>query len=249
MKKRNTQGENRSFRLIMGANCLKETLRYCPKRILEIYCTDRNDLESLSSKIQEHRIPIQVMKRDQLERLVNSRSHQGLVAKVKEVPKVDFDQFTNLLLKRDKALILALDSIEDPQNLGALLRAAECFGVDAVIWSKNRGVGVTPVVSKVSCGASELIPIITVSNLAESLRALGQEGFEITGAMVDDKAIQLSKFKRANHMVLVVGSEGNGLRPLIQKLCKRKVAIALKGKIESLNVSQATSILLAHLAN
>ena len=133
-----------------------------------------------------------------------------------------------------------LDSIFDPQNVGAILRAAECFGADAIITSKNRGCPMTPTVSKASAGASAFVPHVEVSNLADSAQRLQNEGFTLVVADMDgdENAVWPDK------LLLVMGSEGTGVQPLLKKRADLIVRIPMYGKIASLNVAQACAVLL-----
>ena len=137
-----------------------------------------------------------------------------------------------------------LDSIFDPQNFGSLLRSAECFGVDGVIWSKNRGCELTPVVSKASVGASELLPLLCVSNLAETMRKFKKNGFWIVTAEIGEEAKSLDSFDFPEKTLLIMGSEGKGVQKLLSKEADSKVYLPMYGQIDSLNVSQAASVLL-----
>jgi 23S rRNA (guanosine2251-2'-O)-methyltransferase len=229
-------------RLIMGKNCLKEVLKRSPERIVKVYTSKRTDL--LVHEMKEKRIPVAFCQSQRLSLLVRSESHQSFVAKVKELPVCDLKNF----FKREKCLIVFCDGITDPQNMGAILRASECFGVSAVVWSKNRNVDITPTVSKVSVGASEIVPIIRISNLADAVRKCKEAGFEIVVAEGKDGALSLYSFSLPEKMVLIMGAEGKGVQPLLRKISDYRVKIPMLGKIDSLNVSQATSVLLSFWA-
>ena len=113
------------------------------------------------------------------------------------------------------------------------------------MWSKNRGSDLTAVAAKTSCGASELIPLIRVANLAEAASQFQKEGFEMVASLLDEKAESAFEFKYAPKTVLIVGSEGEGIQPLLQKRADRAIYLPMQGKIQSLNVAQATAALLA----
>ncbi len=178
--------------------------------------------------------------------MVNSESHQGIVALVKEKQGVGLSEYLDQAFEKDADLILVLDSINDPQNLGTLLRSAECFGVGAVVWSKNRGVGITPVVSKTSVGASELMMTIQVSNLVEAVKKCKKDGYEVVTAEVGKEACSLEDFSFPKKTVLIMGSEGEGVRHLLSQQADHRVFVPMQGAIDSLNVSQATSVFLYH---
>ena len=242
----NTQNQHlflrKDERIIMGKNCLREVLKHFPERIKKVYTTKTNEKhDELFNIIQENNITTKTVSKEKLFDLVHTDSHQSYVAIVKAKPIIDINTF--LKHTKDKSFVLMLDSIYDPQNLGAILRAAECLGVDAVIWSKNRGSDITPVVTKAGVGASELVDIIKVSNLVESIKKFKEHGFHIITAEVKN-AQPIYSFDFPSKTLLIVGSEGKGIQKLISKQSDSKVFIPMQGNIDSLNVSQATAIFL-----
>lgn len=238
MKKKTKQSHSR---LIMGKNCLKEVLLHAPDRLIRVFTTKKQD--PLLDQIFQAGIPIKHVAKEALSERVQSESHQSFVAEVKERRFIDLDSY---LENEEDRLILMLDSINDPQNFGSLLRCAECFGVAAVVWSKNRGTDLTPVVAKASVGASEILPLIRVSNLAETVKKFQNAGFRVATAEVGEGAQSLYSFDFPQKTLLVLGSEGKGVQPLISRLADCKIYIPMRGKIDSLNVSQAASVILSH---
>ena len=234
--------------LVMGRNCVEEILRYFPERITRVYTAkDEDEEHDLSKNLQKASIEVLSVSKVDLTDLVRSESHQSYVAIIKDQamqPCADFLKET----KEKKSLVLMLDSIYDPQNFGTLLRAAECFGVDAVIYSKNRGCDITPVVSKASVGASELVNIIKVSNLAETARKFQKADYQVITAELREGASSFNDFTFSEKTLLVVGSEGKGVQRLLSELADDHLMIPMKGKIQSLNVSQATSIILSRFS-
>lgn len=226
--------------LIMGKNCLKEVLKAQPNRFKKIFTSKQDD--PILSTAKKYQIPIQYVSKPALSAIVQSNSHQGFVAHLKERDHLSIKDFLRKV--GDQSLVLMCDGITDPQNFGAILRAAECFGVDGVIFSKNRGVDITPVVSKASVGASEIVPLLRVSNLAISMKAFQDRGFTAIVADVSEIAKSLETVVFPQKTLLIVGSEGSGVQPLIRRKADFSVKIPLKGQIDSLNVSQAVSILL-----
>ncbi|HRW58173.1 MAG TPA: 23S rRNA (guanosine(2251)-2'-O)-methyltransferase RlmB [Chlamydiales bacterium] len=237
------KNKNSSTRWIMGQNCIKEVLDYAPDRILEIYVDSKVKSDSFMKSHPE--IPVQLVAKKTLDQWVNSESHQGVVAKVKNRHLYSLKEFIQKEERKDRSLIVMLDSIEDPQNFGTILRACECFGVSGVIFSKNRGVAITPVVTKTSVGASELLSLVLVSNLAQSVDLLQRNGYEVVVADVNAKAVAATDMKFSDKTVLVMGAEKQGVQKLIQKMADGFVYIPMKGRIDSLNVSQATAVLLS----
>jgi len=227
---------------IMGKNCIGEVLKNSPTRILEVFTSQRPGADPLYQELEKRNIPIRETSKKKLSQMVDSESHQSYVAKVRERPFIHVKDF--LRDPKDKSIVLMLDSIFDPQNFGAILRAAECFGVDLVIYSKNRGADITPVVAKASVGASELVPISRVSNLAETMKAFQNEGYFALTADVGEKSQSLYDTNFPEKTLLIVGSEGKGVQPILLKKCDLLVSIPMMGKIDSLNVSQATAVFL-----
>ena len=226
----------------MGIHAIDELLRHAPEKLLRIYTVSSKKSELLST-CEKKKIPITYTSMDQLTKMVGSDSHQSLVAQIEPRTYLDVKEFLETV--GEEAFVLMLDQIFDPQNFGALIRSAECFGAQAVAWSKNRGADLTAVAAKSSCGASELIPLIRISNLATAVEQFQKGGFEVVVALLNPSSESAFQFSYAPKTVLVVGSEGEGVQPLIQKKADRSIYLPMAGKIESLNVAQATTALLA----
>ena len=177
-----------------------------------------------------------------LDILTHKSNHQGVVAQVSPYQYLPLSDLINQAkLKTQAPILLAADSIEDPHNLGAIIRTAEAFGVQGLIIPQRRAVGVTSTVVKVAAGALENIPISRVVNLSKSIKQLQEEGFWIYGMAAESSKL-LHKIDFPKAVVLVVGSEGKGLGSLVEKNCDELVAIPLLGRTPSLNASVATSI-------
>lgn len=227
---------------VMGVHSVRELLRYNPEKLIRIFTLSSKKSEILS-ECEKKNIPISFCGFDQLTKMVESDSHQSIVAQIKPRHYLDVDEFLNQA--QETSFVLMLDQIFDPQNFGALIRSAECFGAAAVVWSKNRGADLTAVAAKSSCGASELIPLIRISNLATAVDQFKEGGYEVVAALLDDSSESAYTFTYALKTVLIVGSEGEGIQPLLRKKADRSIYLPMKGRIESLNVAQATSALLA----
>ncbi len=234
-------------RLLMGRNSLRELLRSSPERIKNLYVQEqsagssgvRQELLALASQAN---CRIQYLDARALSDMVHSDSHQGFVAELQAFEYADFNQLIEEQLHQQQSLIVCLDGVLDPHNVGAILRSAECFGASAVLWSKNRNPGVTPVVSKVSVGASELLPIVQVANLAQSLEKLKQSNYWIVLADAGPGSESLERFEFPERCALVLGAEGSGASELIRNKSDYLVKIPLSGRIDSLNVSQAATV-------
>jgi 23S rRNA (guanosine2251-2'-O)-methyltransferase len=233
--------------LIMGLHALQELIRHAPDRILSVYTSAKRAGErkvDLLEQCEEHRILVVQMSEEALSRMCDSDSHQSFAAHVKGRLFYDVKQFLEKTKEKENSLVLMCDQIFDPQNFGGLIRSAECFGADAIAWSKNRGSDLTPVSAKASSGASEWLPLIRVSNLAEAVSQFQEGGFEVIAATLAPGAQNAFHFRFAPKTVLVVGSEGEGIQPLIQKRADHCVYLPMSGKIGSLNVSAAAASLL-----
>lgn len=225
---------------VMGKNCIREILKRNPKNIQKIFSSQKS--EPILRQAVDLGIPIQFVSKQLLSSMVNSDSHQGFLARLHKRVYIDLKTFLETPL--DRSFVLMCDGITDPQNFGAILRAAACFGANAVLFSKNRGVGITPVVAKASVGASELVPLLRVSNLAESLKQFQKAGYQVVTADADQDSQRVDTFVFPKKSVLIMGSEHRGVQPLLTRLADVSVKIPLLGQIDSLNVSQAASILL-----
>jgi 23S rRNA (guanosine2251-2'-O)-methyltransferase len=232
--------------LIMGRNAIEETLKYNSKNILKISLLDSNDPRQIKilTLMESKNIPYSFVSRRDLDRMAGSESHQGIVAKLKSRNFFTTKELLNSLKDRETSTILILDGIQDPQNMGAILRSGACFDVDGVIFSKNKSCDITAVVSKTSVGASEILNLVKVSNLHDSVLKLIEADYEIYVADGSKGATPINDVRYGKRVAIIMGSEQNGVQPLLKKLATQIVAIPMIGKISSLNVSQATAIML-----
>jgi 23S rRNA (guanosine2251-2'-O)-methyltransferase len=176
---------------------------------------------------------------EELERLCGSPDHQGVVAEVDPYPYAD----PTRLLDREDALVVALDQVQDPQNLGAVCRAAEVAGVGGVVIPERRAAAVTPAVCKASAGAVEHLAVARVRNLADWLANAKGKGAWIYGAAAEATR-RYTEVDWRGRAVLVLGSEGKGLRPRVASGCDQLISIPVHGRVGSLNVSVATAVIL-----
>jgi len=233
--------------IIYGINPVLEALkseRRALNKIILAEGKERGVIHMLRQLAREKGIPVQLSPRDALDRLAGSGHHQGVVA---FTAASSYSTWEDLMERAraasGKAIVLILDSIEDPQNLGSLIRTAEACGVQGVILPKDRAAGITPTVVKASAGAAVHLPIVRVTNLANTLEELKKEGFWIVGA--DSKAEKsLYEMKFDMNVGLVIGSEGKGIRPLLIKKCDYTVSIPMRGKVSSLNAAMAGAVVL-----
>jgi len=222
---------------IFGKNVVKEAFNH-PSRIEEIYVLDKNT--EFVSLAKEYRIKYTVITPSEMNKMV-SGNHQGVVALVKDYHYYSLSD----IVKEDKnSLIVALDGLEDPHNLGAILRTCEAAGIDGVILPKKRSVKLNSTVAKVSTGAIEYVKVVEVVNLTQSLKQLKNKGYWIIGAERSSKSSNIWELKYDMPIVLVIGSEGKGISRLVKEECDFLVEIPMQGKINSLNASVSTGIMI-----
>ena len=176
---------------------------------------------------------------EELERLAGSPDHQGVVAEVDPYPYAD----PTRLLEADGALVVVLDQVQDPHNLGAVCRAAEVSGAAAVVIPERRAASVTPAACKASAGAVEHLPVARVRNVADWLGEAKEAGAWVYGAEAEAEC-RYTDVDWTGRAVLVLGSEGSGLRPRVAAACDELVSIPVAGRVESLNASVAAAVIL-----
>jgi len=232
---------------IVGINPVEGALDNDAARVRELLVEQgqRNArVHALAERAKALKIPVHHRPREQLDKLAGEARHQGVVA-LYEPPPMAQEGDLPALLERDgsDALVLVLDGVTDPHNLGACLRSAAAARVTAVIVPKDRAVGLTPVVRRASAGGAERVPLIAVTNLARTLRVLKDAGVWITG-MAGDTDESIYRIDLTGPVALVLGSEGEGMRRLTRELCDFVAKIPMPGAMESLNVSVATGVVL-----
>jgi 23S rRNA (guanosine2251-2'-O)-methyltransferase len=231
--------------LIYGINPVGEALKSTGRALEWVgMAKERHDLR-LQRILQESRqkgIAVRVMSRAELDRMTAGKAHQGVVAMTSAKQYGDLDEV--LAAKRgDYSLVVVLDGIEDPHNLGAILRTADAAGVDGVVIPERRAVGVTGTVAKVSSGASEHLPIAKVTNIARTVEELKTRNVWVVG--LDERATQTyDSVDYKMDCALVLGAEGRGVHDLVRKKCDFLVSIPMLGKVSSLNVSVAAGVVL-----
>lgn len=200
-----------------------------------------NELVHLARKVK---IKVSFVPKEVLERLAEGVPHQGVVAKVVSKDLPSFRVWIDHLEEDVDSLVLMLDQVTDPHNLGACIRTAEAAGCSAVIIPKDNAASLdSPVVAKAACGAMSRIPVLRVTNLSRVIKDLQAAGFWVTGLAGEaDALIHGVKFTGKN--ALVMGAEGEGMRRLVRESCDQLVKIPMSGRVESLNVSVATGIAL-----
>ena len=237
----------RDTRIIYGLHAVRHELEAVPEFCLELWVhRDREDalVDGLRARCGRLGVAVHDADPETLDKLVEGAHHQGVVLRRRPV-RSRGDQDLDALIESNgkELLLLALDGVEDPNNLGACLRTAEAAGVDAIVTSRNRGAGLTAAVYKVASGAADRVPLIRVANLARALARLRKAGVRVIGAASSGESIVYQADLRGP-LTLVVGGEERGLRDLTAKHCDQLVRIPMHGYVESLNVSVSTGIVL-----
>ena len=237
-----------TMEILFGLHPVEEALRSGTRKFDHIcIARERQDvrLEKLIQACRDAGVKLRLDTRDQLTKLARSEAHQGVVAIVRARQFLDLDD----LLKGTKQdrLLLALDGVEDPQNLGALLRTAEGAGVDGVVVTERRSAPLSPVAVKASAGAAEHVKIARVVNLVRTLEELKQRDLWIIG--LDERGtMDYDQFDFSVGCVLVLGREGAGLHDLVRRTCDHLLRIPMAGRVASLNVSAAGAVVLYEAA-
>lgn len=216
------------------------------KKVEVVYFASQKIADPYVKGLNQKKIAYAFVSQTFLDDLIDG-NHQGIAARVGEYSTVSLDK----VLESSKGkypLLVMLDSLKDPHNLGAILRTAEATAVDGVIIGKHRSVGLTPTVAKVSTGAIEYVKVVEATNLTQTLEILKKKGFWVIGAEYDTKSQFYDSMKYDMPIVLVIGSEGEGISRLVKEHCDVLVKLPMKGQITSLNASVSAGILLYEIS-
>lgn len=231
---------------VYGFHAVEAIVGRYPKRVREVLLQRSRDdqrLRTLADAAAGAGISVQQVEKSDLDQRIDG-NHQGVLAQclpAQARSEHELDSYLDTLEK--PPLLLILDGVTDPHNLGACLRSAEAAGADAVIFPKDKSAGLTPAARKVACGAAELLPIFKVTNLARCLRQLKQRGIWLTG-LSGDSASTVYQLDFCAPTGLVLGAEGKGMRQLSRRECDQLASIPMPGVVESLNVSVAAGVCL-----
>jgi 23S rRNA (guanosine2251-2'-O)-methyltransferase len=236
--------------LVYGLHAVRAVIDRAPERLLELWMAEpRHDARSrdLKERAQAAGLKVQRVGNESLAKLAGDVAHQGVVAAVRPLKPWDEEALMASVRAVPEPVLLVLDGVTDPHNLGACLRTADAAGVRAVILPKDRSAGVDAVVRKVAAGAAEFVPTVAVTNLARALSRLKENGVWVVG--MDGEAEQTLYAADLNRpLALVLGAEGLGLRRLTRDSCDFLVRIPMAGQVESLNVSVAAGVALFEAA-
>ena len=233
------------MRIIYGRNPVLEAIkaRAPVEKILLAEHLKGGVIEDIKSRARKEGIKIEKAERNRLDQLAGTGDHQGVIAFLPEKDYCSVEEILQMAQKRgEPPFITLLDEVQDPQNLGAIIRSAEGAGVHGVIIPKRRAVGLTEVVAKASAGAIEHIPVARVENLVGALRQLKGEGIWIFGADQNGETLYYQA-DFSGPVGIVIGSEGRGIRRLIRENCDFLIRIPMYGRIDSLNASVAAALI------
>ena len=231
---------------IYGINSVAEALEYESERIVKIFFVENqknNRVKSIIRQSNKKNILSEEVTKEFLQNLLSTSKNQGIAATLIQKDYFDAKTALHYLKNIESPLVLILDDLDDPRNIGACYRTANAVGVDMVVVSKNRISLNSPVISKVSSGAFELTNTAIVSNIAQFIGKLKKNGFWIYGSS-DTANKDYTEIDYESSTVIVIGSEGKGMRDLTAKRCDHIITIPMNGKVESLNVSVACGVVL-----
>ena len=236
--------------VVYGVNAVLEALRAGKRQVetIVVLQSARPDrLRSLLDLARERGVPVQRVPRLDLDHKLGEARHQGVMARIAAAHYTDADDLLDQLAQKvgtpDPPLVLGLDAIEDPRNMGSMLRTAECAGVHGVFIAERRAVGLTGVVAKVAAGALEYVPVARVTNLVRLMEQLKERNIWVVGAAAEAKQ-SYTEWDWTLPAAVFLGNEGRGLHRLVREHCDTLVRIPVVGKLDSLNVSVAAGVLL-----
>lgn len=240
------------MRVVYGLNPVREVLRAGGEGLSELWLAEGGTRGAAFAELERlgraAGAKVRSAPRAKLERLAGTDRHQGVVAVVADFRYAEIrDVLAAARASGRPPLLVVLDGVEDPHNLGAIIRSAHALGAHGVIIPKDRAVGVTPTVAKASAGAVERCPVARVTNVAKTIEALKEDGIWSVALAADGDA-PLAQVDLAGPIALVLGSEGEGLRPLVRKTCDHAAHIPMIGDLDSLSVSASAAVALYEAA-
>lgn len=232
--------------LLYGRQPVREMLRAGRRRVDALFVQtgvrDSVEIDEIIKLAETKRIRLQMMDPSRLDAMVGDVNHQGVAAEVSAFRYVSYKKLLSDAEQESAPLFLFLDHLEDPQNLGSLLRTAEAAGVNGVVIPEHRAAGVTPAVVRASAGAAEHLPVVQVPNLVRCMKLLKERGVWFAGLEGGAESRDISATDLSGPLGLVVGSEGHGMRRLVRENCDFLIRLPMRGKVESLNAAVAGAI-------
>ncbi len=236
--------------IVYGKNVF-ETLKDSPDQILDLYIQNGSKdrrIEKILSTLPKN-IRLKTVSKKEMDKMTEQGVHQGIAARVKDLPMLSLEELIEKAEQNESQtgslpLLIALDEIQDPHNVGAILRSADAAGADGVILCKHKGAGLTPAAVKTSAGAAYSMPVASVSSLAQALKKLKDYGYWVAGSDFDQTSVDYRKGLYDRKLVLVIGNEGKGMSKSVKDACDFKVHIPMRGQVQSLNASVAAGVLM-----
>ncbi len=237
-------GQKRGYimaQYVYGKNVVIQMLKD-HKKIYELYVMENSKNDEIINLAKKDSVRTIFISKKEMDKMVLDR-HQGVIAKIDDYKLYDFDELIDSIEDDKLPLLVMLDGLEDPHNLGAILRTCDAIGVDGVIIMKNRSVSLSPTVAKVSVGAIDTVKVAQVTNLTTTIKELKKRGYWVCGAD-NNQALDYRSVDYNVPLVIVIGSEGFGISRLVKENLDYSVKLPMVGKISSLNASVATGVLL-----
>lgn len=235
---------NKDTNLIYGKNPVIEAIN--AKKALKVFLVANFNDQKILALIKNNKVAVQTVSPNEMEKMANGGVHQGIAAELKPYQTVSLQEIVAKAKKKEKKIIVMLDGIEDPHNLGAILRSADVFEASGIVLPKHNSVSLNATVAKTSAGAINYVPVAVVNNLNQAIKELKEEGYWVV-ATDGSATISYSSLKYDFPVVIVIGSEGKGVSSLVLKNSDYIVKIPQFGHVNSLNASVAAGILLAEV--
>ena len=229
--------------IIVGRNPVTEALRSGREIDKLMVSSEEGSMKKILALAKERRIPVMKVEKSAIDRIAEGKAHQGVAAYVSAYAYAELDDIFRIAEERgEDPFVIILDNLEDPHNLGAIMRTAECAGVHGIIIPKRRACGLTEVVAKASAGAIEYMPCVKVTNIAQAIEELKERGVWV--AACDMGGQEYYKADLKGKLAVVIGSEGSGISRLVKEKCDFVVSMPMVGRITSLNASNAAAVII-----
>lgn len=240
-EKRNTEKNN--INIIVGRNPVTEALKSGRDIDKLVVSAEDGSMKKILALAKERKIPVMKAEKAALDRIAPGQAHQGVCAYVSAYAYAELEDIFRIAEERgEDPFVIVLDNLEDPHNLGAIMRSAECAGAHGIIIPKRRACGLTEVVAKASAGAIEYMPCVKVTNIAQTIEELKARGVWV--AACDMGGQEYYKADLKGKLAVVIGSEGSGISRLVKEKCDFVVSMPMMGKINSLNASNAAAVII-----
>ena len=229
--------------IIVGRNPVTEALRSGREIDKLMVSSEEGSMKKILALAKERRIPVMKVEKSAIDRIAEGKAHQGVAAYVSAYAYAELEDIFRIAEERgEDPFIIILDNLEDPHNLGAIMRTAECAGAHGIIIPKRRACGLTDVVAKASAGAIEYMPCVKVTNIAQAIEELKERGIWV--AACDMGGQEYYKADLKGKLAIVIGSEGSGISRLVKEKCDFVVSMPMVGRITLLNASNAAAVII-----